>query len=160
MRPGCLCFSRPRVASTFFASASSHTLTHTTKNNTAHHKKGHHDGPHTPPRTPCTREDTASLGGSVLVLNTGRSKGQLMDLLSKKEDIIAVPDVIITAVGTKIWHRRSTHRAFGGCTSDDYEEDLAWTTRLDHAWDLEAARKIAADVSPCGHGGGDGWGQG
>lgn len=92
------------------------------------------------------REDTASLGGSVLVLNTGRSKGQLMSLLERKDDIIAVPDVIVTAVGTKIWHRRSTHRAFGGCTSDDYEEDTAWTTRLDHNWSLEAARKVAAEV--------------
>lgn len=50
----------------------------------------------------CSRENTASLGGSVLVLNTGRSKGQLMKLLKDKEDVIAVPDVLITAVGTKV----------------------------------------------------------
>ncbi|KIZ05253.1 hypothetical protein MNEG_2702 [Monoraphidium neglectum] len=90
-------------------------------------------------------EDTASLGGSVLVLNTGRSKGNLMSLLRDKEEVIAVPDVIITAVGTKIWHRRSTHRAFGGCTAEDYEEDLAWTQRLDHGWDLGAARQVAEE---------------
>ncbi|KAI8469032.1 MAG: sucrose-6F-phosphate phosphohydrolase-domain-containing protein [Monoraphidium minutum] len=90
-------------------------------------------------------EETASLGGSVLVLNTGRSKGALMSLLVEKEDIIAVPDVIITAVGTKIWHRKATHRAFGGCTSDDYEEDAMWTKRLDEGWDLEAARRVAED---------------
>lgn len=91
-------------------------------------------------------EDMASLGGSVLVLNTGRSKGHLMALLKEKEEIIAVPDVIITAVGTKIWHRRSTHRAFGGCSPDDYEEDLAWTTRLDERWDLETAREVCNKV--------------
>lgn len=91
-------------------------------------------------------EDTASLGGSVLVLNTGRSKGALMSLLQDKEAVVAVPDVIITAVGTKIWHRRSTHRAFGGCTSDDYEEDVAWTTRLGHNWDLAAARAVAEEL--------------
>lgn len=89
------------------------------------------------------REDVAALAGGVLVLNTGRSKGALMSLLRDKEEIIAAPDVLITAVGTKVWHRRATHRAFGGCDDDDYEEDLAWASRLDDGWDLGAARAAA-----------------
>ncbi|GBF98024.1 sucrose phosphatase [Raphidocelis subcapitata] len=100
-------------------------------------------------------EDVAALGGSVLVLNTGRSKGALMELLRQKEEIIAVPDVIITAVGTKIWHRRSSHRAFGGCTPDDYEEDANWTTRLDEGWDLEAAREVAGRAMATANAGGE-----
>jgi hypothetical protein len=74
---------------------------------------------HSPPRAPPApepppREDVASLGNSVLVLNTGRSKGQLMELLQKKEDIIAVPDVLITAVGTKVRERCKTFQGGGG----------------------------------------------
>ena len=68
--------------------------------------------PITPP-APHPREDVASLGGSVLVLNTGRSKGNLMALLKAKEDIIAVPDVLITAVGTKASPPFGASGAFG-----------------------------------------------
>ena len=46
----------------------------------------------------------------------------------------------------QIWHRRSTHRAFGGCTTDDYEEDTNWTLRLDHNWDLAAVKDVAQAV--------------
>ena len=44
---------------------------------------------------------------------------------------------------SQIWHRRATHRAFGGCGDDDYEEDLAWAARLDDGWDLSAVRAAA-----------------
>ena len=46
-------------------------------------------------------ENVAALTGGVLVYNTGRSKGQLVHLLGEKE-MLAVPDVCITAVGTKV----------------------------------------------------------
>ena len=56
----------------------------------------------------------AALGGSVLVLTTGRSKGHLMDLLAAKAEIIAVPDVLITAVGTKV-RQRGSDKGRGRC---------------------------------------------
>jgi hypothetical protein len=46
-------------------------------------------------------ENVAALTSGVLVYNTGRSKGQLVHLLGEKE-MLAVPDVCITAVGTKV----------------------------------------------------------
>lgn len=46
-------------------------------------------------------ENNAVLAGSVLVYNTGRSLGQFVSLLEQKAGALAVPDVLITAVGTK-----------------------------------------------------------
>lgn len=47
-------------------------------------------------------EETAALAGSVLVYNTGRSLGQFVSLLQEKEGALPLPDVLITAVGTKV----------------------------------------------------------
>lgn len=47
-------------------------------------------------------ENTAALCASVLVYNTGRSLGQFVYMLQEKMGVLAVPDVIITAVGTKV----------------------------------------------------------
>lgn len=49
----------------------------------------------------------------------------------------------------QIWHRRSSHRAFGGCSSEDYDEDLNWTHRLDYNWNLGRAKEVASKV--CRH---------
>ncbi|PNH04622.1 Ribosomal protein S6 kinase alpha-4 [Tetrabaena socialis] len=46
-------------------------------------------------------ENSASLAGSLLVYNTGRSLGQFVDLMKKCDGKVAIPDVVITAVGTK-----------------------------------------------------------
>ena len=46
-------------------------------------------------------EGSAALAGSVLVYNTGRSLGAFQGLLDGLEGALAVPDVLITAVGTK-----------------------------------------------------------
>jgi Sucrose-6F-phosphate phosphohydrolase len=47
-------------------------------------------------------EGTAALVGSVLVYNTGRSLGQFVALMAEKQGALALPDVLITAVGTKV----------------------------------------------------------
>ena len=47
-------------------------------------------------------ESNAALAGSVLVYNTGRSLGQFNSLMQEKAGALAVPDVLITAVGTKV----------------------------------------------------------
>ena len=46
-------------------------------------------------------ENNAALVGSVLVYNTGRSLGQFVALLQEKGGNLPLPDVLITAVGTK-----------------------------------------------------------
>ena len=43
-----------------------------------------------------------ALAGSLLVYNTGRSLGQFVGLMRSCEGRVAVPDVLITAVGTKV----------------------------------------------------------
>lgn len=55
-------------------------------------------------------ENSATLRGSILVYNTGRSIGQLTGLLEHRKGSMAVPDAIITAVGTKVFllNRKAT----------------------------------------------------
>lgn len=48
-------------------------------------------------------ENTAALCSSILVYNTGRSVGQVTGLMEHQRDCMAVPNAIITAVGTKIF---------------------------------------------------------
>lgn len=47
-------------------------------------------------------ESQAALAGGVLVYNTGRSLGQFVSLMQQKAGALALPDVLITAVGTKV----------------------------------------------------------
>ncbi len=47
-------------------------------------------------------EDSAALSRGVLVYNTGRSLGQFKSLWQQKQGLLALPDVLITAVGTKV----------------------------------------------------------
>lgn len=76
-------------------------------------------------------DDTASLAGSVLVYSTGRSIGQVMSLFKEKGGALAVPDAIVTAVGTKIFFRES-----GAEGEWCWREDEAWKAQLDKGWDL------------------------
>ena len=61
-------------------------------------------------------EDHAALCGSVLVFNTGRSLGQIRALLDEKR-MLAVPDALITAVGTKVRSPMPHELAACTCTS-------------------------------------------
>jgi hypothetical protein len=47
-------------------------------------------------------EDNSALANSILVYNTGRSVGAVVGLLEQKGGKLAMPDVLITAVGTKV----------------------------------------------------------
>eukprot|EP00879_Flechtneria_rotunda_P014431 GHRR01015079.1.p1 GENE.GHRR01015079.1~~GHRR01015079.1.p1 ORF type:complete len:701 (+),score=242.04 GHRR01015079.1:231-2333(+) len=90
-------------------------------------------------------ESSAALARSVLVYNTGRSKGQLIWLL-KEKPMLAVPDVLITAVGTKIWYLPDGMRAFQDPTVVDWIEDTRWSERLDEGWDLQQALSAAGEM--------------
>lgn len=90
-------------------------------------------------------ESSAALARSVLVYNTGRSKGQLIWLL-KEKPMLAVPDVLITAVGTKVWYLPDNVRAFTDPTEVEWIEDMAWSRRLDEGWDLKQALEAAGEM--------------
>eukprot|EP00887_Chlorella_sp_A99_P001465 scaffold8.g1465.t1 len=118
-------------------------------------------------------EENAALAGSMLVYNTGRSIGQFLGLLEAKAGALPVPDVVISAVGTKIFRldteggTRSTasvlslhlrappsyphipsvpsipYRPIPGMV---YHEDLQYSRTLDEGWDLAVARAAAGAV--------------
>jgi hypothetical protein len=47
-------------------------------------------------------ESNAALCGGILVYNTGRSLGQFIALHEEKSGTLALPNALITAVGTKV----------------------------------------------------------
>ncbi|MEW5320338.1 MAG: hypothetical protein WDW38_011418 [Sanguina aurantia] len=87
-------------------------------------------------------ENSASLAGSLLAYNTGRSLGQFVDLMKKCGGQVAVPDVVITAVGTKIWVLNE-EGGRSAATGLKWTEDLSYTQQLDEGWDLEIVRQCA-----------------
>ncbi|KAI8471812.1 MAG: sucrose-6F-phosphate phosphohydrolase-domain-containing protein [Monoraphidium minutum] len=86
-------------------------------------------------------EDTAVVRGGLLVYNTGRSLDSFKQLLDEKGHCLARPDVLISAVGTKIYN-------YAG--AGNWAEDEGWVERLGEGWDLgvvrEAAYKALAEV--------------
>ena len=64
-------------------------------------------------------EDNAVLRNSVLVYNTGRSLGQFTSLYQEKAGALALPNVLITAVGTKVCSpARSSSSLLLDCNQD------------------------------------------
>jgi hydroxymethylpyrimidine pyrophosphatase-like HAD family hydrolase len=59
-------------------------------------------------------ESEAALARSVLVYNTGRSLGQFVSLVNEQRGRLALPDVLVTAVGTKVFHLKAEWRGKGG----------------------------------------------
>ena len=98
-------------------------------------------------------ESTAALAGGVLVYNTGRSLGQFVGLWESKAGRLALPDALITAVGTKIFmldSGRAGGRSRAGGSA--WVEDMQWARRLDQGWDLARVR-MAASAALDRHGG-------
>eukprot|EP00873_Tetraselmis_striata_P021949 jgi/Tetstr1/442213/TSEL_030360.t1 len=88
-------------------------------------------------------EDNAALANSTLVYNTGRSVGAVMGLLDEKQGKLAMPDVLITAVGTKVWLLDEVR---SNATGKKWREDEVWAARLDEGWDLEKARAVGEEA--------------
>lgn len=84
-------------------------------------------------------EDNSALANSILVYNTGRSVGAVVGLLEQKGGKLAMPDVLITAVGTKVWLLDEVR---SNATGTKWREDEMWAHRLDEGWDLEKARSV------------------
>ncbi|KAK9834998.1 hypothetical protein WJX81_003222 [Elliptochloris bilobata] len=91
-------------------------------------------------------EDTAALAGSVLVYNTGRSLGQFTALWAEKGGALALPDVLITAVGTKIFLLDTQEKGRWAAGGSVWKEDLQWAQRLSEGWDLGRVRQVAQGV--------------
>ncbi|KAL4457961.1 hypothetical protein ABPG75_012826 [Micractinium tetrahymenae] len=100
----------------------------------------------------CTREfatyweENAALAGGVLVYNTGRSLGQFQGLLEYKAGALPVPDVLITAVGTKIWRLDCEGGTRGTASGTAWQEDHQWARTLDEGWNLGQIRECVQQV--------------
>ncbi len=65
-----------------------------------------------------------------------RSLESFLELLQSKRQCLAVPDALITAVGTKLYEHDAA--ATG---QHQWREDAVWLSQLDWGWDLELARE-------------------
>ena len=113
-----------------------------------------------------TRRD-ALPPGSTLVYSTGRSLESFAELIASKADVMATPDALICAVGTKVYRRggpsgpdavqassssssssksSSSHEpsisAASALVAAEWSEDPEWTARLDEDWDFDAVLSI------------------
>uniref|UniRef100_A0A7S0QZA9 Sucrose phosphatase-like domain-containing protein n=1 Tax=Chlamydomonas leiostraca TaxID=1034604 RepID=A0A7S0QZA9_9CHLO len=77
-------------------------------------------------------EEEAVPRGGVLVYNTGRSLESFLKLLLDKKHCLALPDALISAVGTKVYTQDG---------SGKWAEDMGWSKTLDADWKLEGARE-------------------
>ena len=71
--------------------------------------------------------------GSCLAYSTGRTIGQYLELRNEKASL-AEPDVLICAVGTRVYERRE-----GG----DWVENEGWRAKLDERWCGDEAMRAA-----------------
>ena len=116
-------------------------------------------------------EEGAFPPGSALVYSTGRSLESFAALVAEKGDVMAVPDALICAVGTKVYKRVERRAApslvesvlkrlmffaeepEASSLSDktaielrNWIEDPDWTASLDADWDVDVVRAAAASA--------------
>ncbi len=124
---------------------------------------------------------TAAATGSKLVYSTGRALDSFLELAAEKGGDLLRPDVLICAVGTKVYlpagapasktqfwchlpcvvrcaHITPFSHVSATSANGGWDEDPAWTARMDQGWDLEKMQLITAgaasslhchDVSAC-----------
>ncbi|EIE26776.1 S6PP-domain-containing protein [Coccomyxa subellipsoidea C-169] len=91
-------------------------------------------------------EDNAALSGGVLVYNTGRSLGQFLGLWQSKAGALALPDVLITAVGTKIFLLDVKLQDRSRADGQMWKQDTQWARILDEGWDLGRVKQVAEET--------------
>ncbi|WIA20655.1 hypothetical protein OEZ85_005031 [Tetradesmus obliquus] len=79
-------------------------------------------------------ENEGLLRGGLLVYNTGRALDSFKQLLADKAHCLAHPDVLISAVGTKVYNFTP---------KNGWQEDKGWAGQLDVGWRVEAVREAA-----------------
>ncbi|KAK2076311.1 hypothetical protein QBZ16_000835 [Prototheca wickerhamii] len=84
-------------------------------------------------------QERALAAGSRLAYNTGRSLELFLDLLASKRGLLPPPDVLISAVGTRLYERA------GGAGADPgrWRPVPEYERRLDEGWDLGLVRELA-----------------
>ncbi|KAL4445901.1 hypothetical protein ABPG77_009100 [Micractinium sp. CCAP 211/92] len=82
-------------------------------------------------------QEEAVPAGGRLVFNTGRALDLFQALLVEKGDLMAQPDMLISAIGTRIY-AKNRHGA--------WEEDEGYTASLGAGWQLEAVREACYRV--------------
>lgn len=70
--------------------------------------------------------------GGRLVYNTGRALDLFESLLEDKGKLLATPDMLITAIGTRIYAKGS---------NGEWQEDERYTASLGQGWQLEGVRE-------------------
>ncbi|KAL4425696.1 hypothetical protein ABPG75_009712 [Micractinium tetrahymenae] len=82
-------------------------------------------------------QEEAVPAGGRLVFNTGRALDLFQALLVEKGDVLAQPDMLISAIGTRIYakNRRGA-----------WEEDEGYTASLGAGWQLEGVREACYRV--------------
>ncbi|CAD7701686.1 unnamed protein product, partial [Ostreobium quekettii] len=115
-------------------------------------------------------ENVAALCGSKLVYNTGRSLGQFIGLLNVKQGALAMPDVVITAVGTKVMYALCTlvvpcmfgsglhgtlvssyiHPEGAGCLLSSVVVLMCWHSKCSTSCVCEETGCITASRNTCG----------
>ena len=76
-------------------------------------------------------ESEALTRGSLLVYNTGRAVDKFQELCQEKQHCLAMPDVLMSSVGTKVYNWQN----------GIWAEDAQYASRLDHAWKLDTVRE-------------------
>lgn len=76
-------------------------------------------------------ETQALTRGSLLVYNTGRAVDKFQELCQQKQHCLAMPDVLMSSVGTKVYNWQH----------GTWVEDKQYASRLDHEWKLDTVRE-------------------
>lgn len=77
---------------------------------------------------------TGAATGGRLVYNTGRALDLFLDLLESKSHCLPEPDMLISAVGTKIYSKTP---------EGSWAEDIQYGNRLSAEWNLDSVREVA-----------------
>mmetsp|Transcript_667 Transcript_667/g.1395 ORF Transcript_667/g.1395 Transcript_667/m.1395 type:complete len:417 (+) Transcript_667:100-1350(+) len=87
-------------------------------------------------------EEEAVWRGSVLVFSSGRTLEQYLELAAEKDGVIASPDALVSAVGTRVYTRLG---------QEQWEEDDAWTATLDEGWNEQVVLDSCTEaIELCG----------
>ena len=88
-------------------------------------------------------ETQALTRGSLLVYNTGRAVDKFQELCHQKQHCLAMPDVLMSSVGTKVYNWQQ----------GSWVEDAQYASRLDRAWKLDTVREATyAALAAAGRG--------
>jgi hypothetical protein len=66
-----------------------------------------------------------------------------LELLAEKGEHMAMPDVLVAGVGTRIYHNEG---GYSRGSSGGWREDKGWRQQMDQDWDLQAGLRGVAEA--------------